>query len=147
MTRYGMTLLVVGLVLGVGQAEADDKADKDKLQGTWSLAMREKDGQSEAVKEDDDEYIKIKIDCDKFLVTLKNGDHEATYALDSSKKPKTIDITLKGGDQDGKVMKGFYELDGDTMKICIGTPETPDRPAEFKSKDEVKVFTFKRVKS
>ena len=43
-------------------------------------------------------------------------------------------------------MMGFYELDGDTLKICIGSPEAPDRPAEFKSKEEVKVFTFKRVK-
>jgi uncharacterized protein (TIGR03067 family) len=146
MTRYGMTLLVVGLVLVVGQAKADDKADKDKLQGTWSLVMREKDGQNEAVKEDSEEYIKIKIDGDKFLATLNNGDHEMAYVLDSSKKPKTIDLTLKGGDQDGKVMKGFFELDGDTLKICIGGTEAPDRPAEFKSKDEVKVFTFKRVK-
>ena len=56
----------------------------------------------------------FKIDGDKFMITLKNGDHEATYALDSSKKPKTIDLTLKGGDQDGKVMKGFFEL----RKMC-----------------------------
>ena len=146
MTRYGMTLLTVGLVLGIGQAKADDKADKDKFQGEWSLVAREENGESQKITEDNDHYIKLKIDGDKFMITLKNGDHEATYTVDSSKKPKTIDVTLKGGDQDGKVMKGFYELDGDTLKICIGGPEAPDRPAEFKSKDEVKLFTFKRVK-
>jgi hypothetical protein len=43
-------------------------------------------------------------------------------------------------------MKGFYELDGDNLKICIGSPQAPDRPADFKSKDEAKVFTFKRAK-
>ena len=146
MTRYGMTFLAVGLILGIGQAKADDKADKDKFQGEWSLASLEENGESQKITEDNDHYIKLKIDGDKFMITLKNGDHEATYALDSSKKPKTIDLTLKGGDQDGKVMKGFYELQGDTLKICMGSPEAPDRPVEFKSKDEVKVFTFKRAK-
>ena len=146
MIRFGMTLLTVGLVFGIGQAKAEDKGDKDKIQGEWSLVTREDNGQSEKITEDNEHFIKLKIEGDKFMVTLKNGDHEATYTVDSSKKPKTIDVTLKGGDQDGKVMKGFYELDGDTLKICIGGPEAPDRPTEFKSKDEVKLFTFKRVK-
>jgi uncharacterized protein (TIGR03067 family) len=146
MTRYAMTFLVVGLVLGAGQAKADDKADKDKLQGEWSLVTREENGQSEQITEDNDHYIKLKIEGDKFLVTLKNGDHDATFTLDSSKKPKTMDVTLKGGDQDGKTIKAFYELEGDTLKICSGGLEAPDRPAEFKSKDDVKIITFKRLK-
>jgi uncharacterized protein (TIGR03067 family) len=146
MARYGMTLLAVGLVFGISQARADEKADKDKFQGEWSLVTLEENGQSQKITEESDHYIKLKIESDKFMITLKNGDHEATYALDSTKKPKTIDLTLKGGDQDGKVMKGFFELEGDILKICMGTPEAPARPAEFKSKDEVKVFTFKRVK-
>lgn len=146
MTRYGFALLTVGLFLFAAQALADDKADKDKFQGEWSLVTREENGESQKITEDSEHYIKLKIEGDKFMVTLKNGDHEANYALDSTKKPKTIDLTLKGGDQDGTVMKGFFELDGDTLKICMGSPQAPDRPAEFKSKDEVKVFTFKRVK-
>jgi len=146
MTRYGMTLLAIGLFFFVAQAQADDKADKDKFQGEWTLVDLEENGQSQKITEDSDHYIKLKIEGDKFMVSLKNGDHDASFATDSGKKPKTIDITLKGGEQDGKVMKGFYELEGDTLKICIGSPEAPDRPAEFKSKDEVKVFTFKRKK-
>ncbi len=146
MKRIGMALLAVGLLVFVAPAKSDDKADKDKFQGEWTLVTREENGESQKITEDSEHYIKLKIDGEKFMVTLKNGDHEATYAVDSSKKPKTIDLTLKGGDQDGTVMKGFFELDGDTLKICMGTPEAPDRPAEFKSKDAVKVFTFKRVK-
>src|SRR5262249_52857298 len=119
---------------------------KEKFQGEWTLVNLDENGQDQKITEDSDHYIKLKIEGDKFLVSLKNGDHDATFAVDSGKKPKTIDVTLKGGDQDGKVMKGFYELAGDTLKICIGSPEAPDRPTEFKSKDEVKVFTFKRMK-
>ena len=101
MIRFGMTLLTVGLVFGIGQAKAEDKGDKDKIQGEWSLVTREDNGQSEKITEDNEHFIKLKIEGDKFMVTLK---------------------------------------------ICIGGPEAPDRPAEFKSKDEVKLFTFKRVK-
>jgi len=146
MTRYGMTFLAIGLFVFASQAKADDKADKEKFQGEWSLVTLEENGESQKITEESDHYIKLKIEGDKFMVGLKNGDHDATFATDSSKKPKTIDVTLKGGDQDGKVMKGFYELQGDTLKICIGSPEAPDRPAEFKSKDAVKVFTFQRAK-
>ena len=135
MKRYGIVLLAVGLLVVGSRVKADDdKKDKDKVQGTWSLVTLEENGESQKVTEESDKYIKLKIEGDKFMITLKGGDHEATYALDSSKKPKTIDLTLKGGDQDGKVMKGFFELDGDTLKICIGSPEAPDRPAEFKAK-------------
>jgi len=146
MTRYGMTFLAIGLFVFASQAKADDKADKEKFQGEWSLVTLEENGESQKITEESDHYIKLKIEGDKFMVGLKNGDHDATFAVDPSKKPKTIDVTLKGGDQDGKVMKGFYELDCDTLKNCIGTPEAPLRPAEFKSKDAVKVFTFQRAK-
>jgi len=146
MKRYGMVLLAIGLFFFASQAKADDKTDKEKFQGEWSLVTLEENGESQKITEESDHYVKLKIEGDKFMVGLKNGDHDATFAVDSSKKPKSIDVTLKGGDQDGKVMKGFYELQGDTLKICMGSPEAPDRPVEFKSKDEVKVFTFKRAK-
>jgi len=147
MKKYGLAILVVGLLFGAAKTKADaDKTDKDKLQGTWSLMTREENGQSQNITEDDEHYIKMKIDGDKMQVTVGNREHEAILKVDPSKKPKTIDVTLKGGDEEGKEIKGFYELDGDTLKVCIGGLEHPDRPAEFKSKDEVRILTFKRVK-
>ncbi len=146
MTRYGLTVLTIGLFIFVAQVQADEKADKDKIQGDWSLVTREDNGESQKITEDNEHFIKLKIDGDKLQATFGGNDHQTTYVLDASKKPKTIDLTIKGGDQDGTVLKGFYELDGDTLKICIGSPQAPERPAEFKSKDEVKVLTFKRAK-
>ena len=150
MRKYGLGLVALGLLFGAVQAMADDKTEKDKFQGAWTLVNLEENGEGKEVNKDSDHYIKLKIEGDKFLITLKRNnetrDHEATFKLDTSKKPKTIDLTLMGGDQDGKEMKGLYELDGDTLKICIADPEHPDRPTEFKSKEEVRVFTFKRVK-
>jgi len=146
MKRYGMALCSIGLFVFAAQALADDKADKEKIQGEWSLVSLEENGENQKVEEGGDKHIKLKIEGEKFHVTIGSNDHDATFTVDSAKKPKTIDVTLKGGDQDGTTMKGFYELDGDNLKICIGSPQAPDRPADFKSKDEAKVFTFKRAK-
>jgi len=150
MTRYGMGLLAVGLVLGISQARADDKRDNEKLKGEWSLVSLERNGESEKVTEASEDYIKLKIEGNNLIYSLYVFKHfveiKATFAVDSSKKPKTIDITFKEGDKDGEVRKGFYELDGDTLKICLGSPQASERPAEFQSKGDVLVFSYKRIK-
>jgi uncharacterized protein (TIGR03067 family) len=151
MTRYAMTLLTVGLVLVISQARADDKEDKEKLQGEWLADSLEKNGKNEKQTKGDDYYHTIKIEGDKYHTIVPIwGDQVATFALDSSEKPKTIDIIYKSFGQRGRletsVRKGLYELDGDTLKICIRFANEKDRPVEFKSKGNVYVITFKRVK-
>lgn len=136
MTRYGMILLTIGLVLGISQARADDKEDKEKLQGEWSQVSFELNGKSGKIPD-----AKYKFEGNNFYATSSSGgDGEGTFAIDSSKKPKRIDLTGKG-----QLLKAIYELDGDTLKVCIGDPPS-ERPTEFKSAEKVIVMTFKRVK-
>jgi uncharacterized protein (TIGR03067 family) len=145
MTRYGITLLTVGLVLVVSQARAEDKGDKDKLQGEWSLVSYELDGECVKTTKDHVMYHSFKIEGVKIRYTRTSGEcQDSTFAVDSSKKPKTIDITHK--DFGGK--KGLYELDGDTLKICSSIFLRWDsfRPAALKSKADVVVYTYERVK-
>jgi uncharacterized protein (TIGR03067 family) len=123
--------------------KAEDK-DKQKLQSEWSLVSLEEDGHSEQVTEDSEDFHKLKVERDKWYV--ESNKYSGTFAVDSSKKPKTLDLTYKGGEFDGTVVKCFYELYGDTLKICGGNPVYPERPAEFKSRHEVKVWTYKRLK-
>jgi len=68
---------------------------------------------------------------------------EFTLSLDASKKPKQIDMTLKGF-----TMLGIYELQGDMLRICIG-PSEKERPLEFVSKvgDNRRLVTLKRIKT
>jgi len=92
MTRYGMTLLTVGLVLVVSQTKADDKEDKAKLQGEWSQVSWELNGQSGKGPDD-----KVKFEGNKSYATSPGSrDDEWTFAIDSSKKPKWIDLTAGG---------------------------------------------------
>jgi uncharacterized protein (TIGR03067 family) len=56
-----------------------------------------------------------------------------TFVLDPGKKPKTIDIKFTEGPEKGNTSLGIYELDGDTLKICL-TITAKDRPTEFAAK-------------
>jgi uncharacterized protein (TIGR03067 family) len=52
----------------------------------------------------------------------------AAYTIDSTIRPKTIDL-----DNRGKKQLGIFEVDGDTMKICFAAPGRP-RPTDFESR-------------
>ena len=137
MTRYGITLLTVGLVLFVSQARADDKEDKEKLQGEWSLASVELNGKSQKIP-----GAMYKFEGNKVYASRTGVEEaEGSFDIDSSKKPKTLDMTGKG-----QLLKAIYELDGDTLKICMPGGSDLPRPTEFKSAEKVMVMTLKRVK-
>ena len=98
MTRYGMALLSVGLVLGISQARADDKGDKEKLKSEWSLVSLERNGESEKVTEASGDYVKLKIEGNNLIYSIyvfkSLVEIKATFAVESSKKPKTIDSAM-----------------------------------------------------
>jgi uncharacterized protein (TIGR03067 family) len=53
--------------------------------------------------------------------------------IDPTKNTKEINVTLKVGAQKGRVDKGIYQIDGDTLRICIQTDKDSARPREFGS--------------
>jgi uncharacterized protein (TIGR03067 family) len=76
-------------------------------------------------------------------------DSYMAYKADATDYPKTIDLVPDRGPAKGKVLRGIYELDGNTLKICHVSPITPDpekaeRPREMGAKDTV-TWTFGRV--
>jgi uncharacterized protein (TIGR03067 family) len=52
----------------------------------------------------------------------------AAYTIDSTVRPKTIDL-----DNRGKKQLGIFDVEGDTMKICFAAPGRP-RPNDFESR-------------
>jgi uncharacterized protein (TIGR03067 family) len=58
---------------------------------------------------------------------------KATFTVDPSKTPKSIDYTLTAGANQGKVLLGIYEFDGDTVRFCFGSPGA-ERPDSFETK-------------
>jgi uncharacterized protein (TIGR03067 family) len=122
-------LLVVALGLLLGAEAPDAKKDRDQLQGDWTLASGERDGQP--LPEDLVKSLKRTIKGDTFVVSRDDQAlAKGTFTLDPSQKPKAIDIKPEGATQP---VRGIYELDGDTFKLCYAAPGEV-RPKEFATK-------------
>lgn len=145
-----VTLLGAGfLLIGAGWLTADDKAEKDQeaLQGTWQPETLSQAGQAapaEQLKE-----ITFVIKDNTYSMSMGGKELESgTFKLDSSKKPKTIDFEIQSGNDKGKKQPGIYELEGDTLKVCLAFPGESDRPKDLVAKADTKTIysVFKRQK-
>jgi uncharacterized protein (TIGR03067 family) len=71
-------------------------------------------------------------------LTASYGDYtflEGTLAIDPGPSAKTFDLKSTGGQHAGKTLKGIYELNRDTLKVCLAEPAGP-RPEKFASTAE-----------
>jgi uncharacterized protein (TIGR03067 family) len=144
-----LTVSAVGLLLAANAPGDDaDIKEKEKLQGTWVMASGEVEG--EKLSEEQVKKIpKVILVFAGEGVSLKKyarGEDappqvlfRGTFKLDSSQKPKTIDITITVDINEnlnkGKTVPGIYELEGDTLKWCAPEPGSKgDRPKELATK-------------
>jgi uncharacterized protein (TIGR03067 family) len=132
-------LMITGLLVGLGSAGAlgsgqDDAFKKElkALAGTWRPVFSETDG-NKAPEERLKESSMTRDETGK--VIGRRGDMIVLEArvkqIDASKKPKTIDNEVTAGDQKGKTIQGIYEIDGDTLRVCVVLPGRGERPTEF----------------
>jgi uncharacterized protein (TIGR03067 family) len=131
-----LLILALGLVPG-----ADEKKDIDVFKGTWKIS---------SVKINGDAPPEMKgtftFDGTDLKIKLGSQDHQVTFKLDSTKKPKEIDVTPGDGPQAGMLMRGIYSLSKDELKICLAHPEQ-DRPKSLdKPGENVIVVTLKKAK-
>ena len=129
--------LLVALAAGaISLAWAADneavKKDAAQLQGEWSMVSGSADGNPVP----DSMLGNSKRVCKGDETTVMIGGQllmKAKFTLDPSKKPKTIDYEMIEGFTKGKKQLGIYELNGDTVKFCFGSPGA-ERPPDFTSK-------------
>src|SRR6516225_9902027 len=109
MTKYVLTVFVAGMLLSAVTA-ADEKKDKEALQGAWKVASSEAGG-----KDQTEEFQGHLLVFEGDTFALKKGDQvglKGTFKLDPSQKPKAIDLTITEGGREGdkgKVLHGIYE--------------------------------------
>jgi uncharacterized protein (TIGR03067 family) len=141
------TLIAAGLLLS-GETLKEDlvKQELDKLQGTWVIVANTKEGKEspESLRESKRYTIK----GDHYSVSFKGAEKrllEFRIKLDPESKPKTIDLI--GLKTDTVLLAGLYELDGDTLKICVPVGSS-DRPKALKSEAGSKsgIIVYRRVK-
>lgn len=120
-------LLAAVLTAGAVPAGAA-RNDADQIQGTWSVVSIHHNGKP--VPPEKIKLTKVTITKDSLAVVPEGEEKETVpYTLDTTKNPKWIDFTTKGG----KTL-GIYELNGDDLKICFNKKDGAERPTRFESK-------------
>lgn len=136
-TKYAfLGMLLAALPLATGRG-ADDvrQAELAKMAGNWKVTGLEINGQNLLPAGTE---IKVVIAADrlKFPATGGNPGSEFTLAIDPTTSPKVVDIVAVTGNNKGDMFEGIYQLDGDTLQICVRTPAgVKDRPTELASKE------------
>lgn len=127
--------------MGTPSQAASQKDDKEKLKGTWVVVSVEAGGRKMPEEEVKNRNMSMTFVEDKIVLEgfFKGKGARGTFKLDSTKKPRTIDVDL----EDEKDAVGIYELEKDSLKLCISESGTP-RPTEFTGKGEQQLFVLKR---
>jgi uncharacterized protein (TIGR03067 family) len=124
--------LILGAGLAPAFAQPAEEAQK-KLQGTWVAAKAERDGKSA----DDVVGNRLALTGDRFQIRSKDGQplYAGTVRLDPGATPAAFDFEHTEGPLKGKVWKGIYALDGDTLTTCDNAPDLDKRrPAAFEAR-------------
>jgi uncharacterized protein (TIGR03067 family) len=127
MRSHILMVLTVSLLIGADAAEDAAKKELAKLQGTWKIVSVERAGKE---KEQPKDSVSV-LTGNKFAT--KSGDkvvRAGTLKVDPTQTPKATDVTYTAGPDKGQTLRGIYELDGDTWRICYSGPGD-ERPKGF----------------
>jgi uncharacterized protein (TIGR03067 family) len=125
------------LTAGATPKSTPSAQDVKKLQGTWRVVKGESKGQAKP----EDAIKDLKWVIKGNTITLKGDEgknFELRFKLDAAQKPKTIDLINPERKQ---TVQGIYQLDGKTLKLCVGVPGEK-RPAAFVTGEDLNVALF-----
>jgi uncharacterized protein (TIGR03067 family) len=117
------------------------------FEGTWTATKVERDGKAA----DDVIGNRLSFTGNRFQIQSKDGKplYGGTVRVDPSAKPASIDFEHTEGALKGKVWKGIYTSDGDTLTTCDNAPDLDKgRPSAFEAKSGSGyiLITLKRAK-
>lgn len=123
--KAAMLLFTAGAVVlaGGGADEAALKKEKARLEGMWKITRLA------TPKGDQDGAVGATLTFGKDSSLEYRKDDEmkkASFKLNPAAKPKEIDITPE--EDADKVMHGIYQIEKDSLKICLSKEK---RPNEF----------------
>jgi hypothetical protein len=114
----------------VAVAVAQEANDEKAIQGTWTPVKAELSG--EAFPDAVLKTIVLKLEGDKYEVTVAGQLDKGTCKLDPAAKPKGLMIMGTDGPNKGKTFPCIYELSGDTLRVCYDLAGKK-APTEFKT--------------
>jgi uncharacterized protein (TIGR03067 family) len=104
--------------------------DLELLQGSWTVADLEVDGQATPAGMLGD--ARIVVEGNRFASTGMGATYEGILSLDPAATPPRLDMKFDEGPEKGNTNLGIYQLEGNTWKLCLATRGTV-RPASFAS--------------
>jgi uncharacterized protein (TIGR03067 family) len=111
--------------------EALAAEDVARLQGVWlSIGVYDGEGNLQPLAADDPAVFTLTFADDALLAAGEQGNVTATYTVDPTQQPKTLDAnrTVRVTPLH---FAGIYELDGDRLRFCLGGPGE-ERPSTFR---------------
>ncbi len=147
-----LSSLVIPALLVAAPVPKDKEKVKDDeaILGTWKIEKFDNGGGPGAPPQSDIDKMRFVFEKDGVLrMTGGPGgeDMKGTFKLDPAAKPKAIDLVMSPPGHQPDTLLGLYELDGDTLKLCITSGPSKVRPEQIKADGkDIAVVTFTRVK-
>jgi uncharacterized protein (TIGR03067 family) len=136
---------LLSLVTLPSPAAEEDKADKDKLQGTWILTSVKIGG--EAMPLPTSVVTTYTFKGDTFTVKISNLDIEVSGVMGTFKlgEKNELDLTAAKDSKprEGVIGRKLYKIDGETLLIAGLMSDSTTRPKSFDDKGLV-VLSFKK---
>jgi uncharacterized protein (TIGR03067 family) len=136
MTQLATIIAAITLITGVftqatkPQVKPGTKPQIGKgaaaLQGTWALTTINGQAATEGNE------LTLTFKGNEYHQTFGGTVNErGTFKVDATKKPMTIDLVIKEGDDAGKTQLGLFEVTGDSMRCSFNPPGSTERPASL----------------
>jgi RNA polymerase sigma factor (sigma-70 family) len=101
-------------------SESQPQSDQELLQGTWHVVSDEAEGEAMPAGLAQTFRRSFIFTADKVALKAGNQMNDGVYKLDTTKKPKEIDLVV--GDD---TRLGIYQLEGKTLRLCLHAKERP----------------------
>lgn len=134
MARWVSLLVALAFItpgVAQGQTEQDERA---RLQGNWVVISLVDDGETLSNHMIQKMFARDgKLTVKGPLITLfnpeTNREEEIAFVVTPDVRPRAIDLAAKGRTR----TRGIYMCDGDSILLCLGSPDSTERPKEFTS--------------
>jgi uncharacterized protein (TIGR03067 family) len=134
------TFLLVCSLAAVAADDPKKKDDAESLKGTWKALSVKEGGRN--VPEEFLKTMTFNFDGKKYIQKVQDQSEEGNYSIDASQSPKTIDLDIKTGNDQGKKQIGIYKIEDGKLTFIVALAGSKDRPKSFKVQEGADVIEF-----